>query len=192
MLENIGENIGEKIKELRINKGMTLRGLGEIVDLSAGFLSQLERGLTTISVDVLQRISVELGVELTYFFREVEVKNEKKVIMRGHEKEVYELVNSQFVHYHLSNNLTDKDMVPRMIDILPKEKQERLKGYSHDGEEFVYVLEGILTLVMDDREETLFPGDSAHYTSQSLHNWGNNTSKKTRIIAVGTPNGYKK
>ncbi|UUV17768.1 XRE family transcriptional regulator [Fusobacteria bacterium ZRK30] len=188
----MGENIGEKIKELRINKGMTLRALGETVDLSAGFLSQLERGLTTISVDVLQRISVELGVELTYFFREVEVKNEKKVVMRGYEKEVYELVNSQFVHYHLSNNLTDKDMVPRMIDILPKEKQERLKGYSHDGEEFIYVLEGILTLVMDDREETLFPGDSAHYSSDSLHNWGNNTSKKTRIIAVGTPNGYKK
>lgn len=192
MLENIGENIGEKIKELRINKGMTLRGLGETVDLSAGFLSQLERGLTTISVDVLQRISVELGVELTYFFREVKVKNEKKVVMRGYEKEVYELVNSQFVHYHLSNNLTDKDMVPRMIDIFPKEKQERLKGYSHDGEEFIYVLEGILTLVLSDREETLYPGDSAHYSSQSLHNWGNNTSKKTRIIAVGTPNGYKK
>lgn len=192
MLENIGENIGEKIKELRINKGMTLRGLGKSVDLSAGFLSQLERGLTTISVDVLQRISVELGVEFTYFFNEVKVKNKEKVIMRGYEKEVYELVNSQFVHYHLSNNLTDKDMVPRMIDILPKEKQERLKGYSHDGEEFVYVLEGILTLVMDDREETLFPGDSAHYLSKSLHNWGNNTSKKTRIIAVGTPNSYKK
>jgi len=186
------ENIGEKIKELRIKKGMTLRGLGEAVGLSAGFLSQLERGLTTISVDVLQRISVELGVEFTYFFHEVKIKDEKKVVMRGYEKEVYELVNSQFVHYHLSNNLTDKNMLPRMIDIFPNEKQERLKGYSHEGEEFIYVLEGILTLVLSDREEVLYPGDSAHYSSQSLHNWGNNTSKKTRIIAVGTPNGYKK
>lgn len=192
MLANIGKNIGEKIKELRVNKGMTLRGLGEAVDLSAGFLSQLERGLTTISVDVLQRIAVELDVELTYFFREVKVKNEKKIVMRGYEKEVYELVNSQFIHYHLSNDLTDKNLVPRIIDILPKEEQERLKGYSHGGEEFIYVLEGILTLVLGDSEKTLYPGDSAHYSSHSLHNWGNNTSKKTRIIAVGTPNPYKK
>ena len=192
MLDNIGDNIGEKIKELRIKKGMTLRSLGEAVDLSAGFLSQLERGLTTISVDVLQRISVELGVEFTYFFHEVKIKNKKNVVMRGYEKEVYELVNSQFVYYHLSNNLTNKHMLPRMIDIFPNEKQERLKGYSHEGEEFIYVLEGILTLVLSDREEILYPGDSAHYSSQSLHNWGNNTSKKTRIIAIGTPNSYKK
>ncbi len=192
MLDNIGDNIGEKIKELRIKKGMTLRNLGEAVDLSAGFLSQLERGLTTISVDVLQRISVELGVEFTYFFHEVKIKNKKNVVMRGYEKEVYELVNSQFVYYHLSNNLTNKHMLPRMIDIFPNEKQERLKGYSHEGEEFIYVLEGILTLVLSDREEILYPGDSAHYSSQSLHNWGNNTSKKTRIIAIGTPNSYKK
>ncbi|GLI54907.1 DNA-binding protein [Propionigenium maris DSM 9537] len=182
-------NIGEKIKELRVGKGMTLKDLGEKVELSTGFLSQLERGLTTISVDVLQRISLELGVELTYFFREI--KKEKKIVMRGYEKEVYEVVNSQFIHYHLSNDLTDKTMVPRIIDILPREKQERIKGYSHEGEEFVYVLEGILTLVMDDREEILYPGDSAHYSSASLHNWGNDTSKKTRIIAVGTPNSYK-
>jgi len=192
MLDNIGDNIGEKIKELRIKKGMTLRNLGEAVDLSAGFLSQLERGLTTISVDVLQRISVELGVEFTYFFHEVKIKDKKNVVMRGYEKEVYELVNSQFVYYHLSNNLTNKHMLPRMIDIFPNEKQERLKGYSHEGEEFIYVLEGILTLVLSDREEILYPGDSAHYSSQSLHNWGNNTSKKTRIIAIGTPNSYKK
>lgn len=192
MLDNIGDNIGEKIKELRIKKGMTLRNLGEAVDLSAGFLSQLERGLTTISVDVLQRISVELGVEFTYFFHEVKIKDKKNVVMRGYEKEVYELVNSQFVYYHLSNNLTNKHMLPRMIDIFPNEKQERLKGYSHEGEEFIYVLEGILTLVLSDREEILYPGDSAHYSSESLHNWGNNTSKKTRIIAIGTPNSYKK
>jgi transcriptional regulator with XRE-family HTH domain len=186
------ENIGDRIKDLRIKKGMTLRGLGKKVDLSAGFLSQLERGLTTISVDVLQRISLELGVELTYFFQEIDIENKKTVVMRGYEKKVSELINSNFILYHLSNNLTNKDMVPRIIDILPNAKQEKLQGYSHDGEEFIYVLEGILTLIIDDREETLFPGDSAHYSSQSLHNWGNNTSKKTRIIAVGTPNSYKK
>uniref|UniRef100_A0A6A7GBZ9 DNA-binding protein n=2 Tax=Hirondellea gigas TaxID=1518452 RepID=A0A6A7GBZ9_9CRUS len=185
-------NIGEKINKLRKNKGMTLRDLGRKVDLSAGFLSQLERGLSTISVDLLQKIAVVLSVELTYFFSEPKVKNEKTVVMRGYEKEVYELINSQFVLYHLSNNLTDKNMVPRMVDILPKEKQERLKGYSHEGEEFIYVLVGILTLVFNDREEILYPGDSAHYNSNSLHNWGNNTSKKTRIIAIGTPNSYKK
>lgn len=181
-------DIGEKIKELRVNKGMTLKDLGEATNLSTGFLSQLERGLTTIAVDILQKIATVLGVEITYFIRDSN-KN-KSHIIRSYEQEVHEVINSQFIHYHLSNNLNDKSMLPRMIEILPMNKIESINGYSHSGEEFVYVLEGILTLVMDEREDILYPGDSAHYSSHTIHNWSNETNKKTKILVVGTPNNY--
>lgn len=182
-------NIGEKIKELRTKRGMTLKEFGEKVELSTGYLSQLERGLTTVSVDVLKRVAAELGVELNYFFKEI--KTEKKIVMRSYEKEVFQVVSSQ-IYYYLSNDLTDKVLVPRFVELLPRERHEKIEGFPHEGEEFVYVLEGTLTLGFEGREEILHPGDSAHYSSNTLHNWENDTSKMTRLITVGTPNTYQK
>lgn len=182
-------NIGEKIKKLRSRKGMTLKELSEKVELSTGYLSQLERDLTTVSVDVLKRISIVLDVELNYFFREI--KTEKKIVMRSYEKEVFQKVSSQ-IYYYLSHDLTDKSLVPRFVEILPMERREKVEGFSHEGEEFVYVIEGILTLGFEGREEILYPGDSAHYNSNTLHHWENATSKMTRFVTVGTPNSYQK
>ena len=171
--------IGEKIKELRTKKGLTLKEFGGKVRLSTGYLSQLERDLTTVSVDVLEKIAPELGVDLNYFFRKI--KTEKKIVMRSYEKEVFEKVSSQ-IYYYLSNDLTDKALVPRFVELLPRERQEKIEGFPHRGEEFVYVLEGILTLGFEGREMVLYPGDSAHYSSNTLHNWENDTNKMTRIL----------
>lgn len=61
-------NIGMEIKKLRTEKGITLKELSEKSELSVGFLSQLERGLTTIAVDSLEKLADILEVHLTHFF----------------------------------------------------------------------------------------------------------------------------
>ncbi len=63
------DDIGKKIKKLRTNKKLTLKELSEKTNLSIGFLSQLERGLTTVAIDSLTKIAKELDVSLTYFFQ---------------------------------------------------------------------------------------------------------------------------
>lgn len=181
-------SIGEKVKELRSRRGMTLKEFGEKVELSTGYLSQFERDLTTVSVDVLKRIAIVLGVDLNYFFKEI--KTEKKIIMRSYEKQVFQKVSSQ-IYYYLSNDLTDKALVPRFVELLPRERHEKIEGFKHEGEEFVFVIEGVLTLGFEGKEEVLYPGDSAHYSSNTLHNWENDTTKMTRLITVGTPNSYQ-
>lgn len=181
--------IGGKVKELRTKKGLTLKEFGKKVGLSTGYLSQMERDLTTVSVDVLEKIAPELGVDLNYFFRKI--KTEKKIVMRSYEKEVFEKVSSQ-IYYFLSHDLTDKALVPRFVELLPKERREKIEGFPHEGEEFIYVLEGILTLGFEDREMVLYPGDCAHYSSNTIHHWENYTSKMTKLLTVGTPNSYQK
>ena len=69
--------------------------------------------------------------------------------------------------------------------------QENIELYSHEGEEFIYVLEGILTLNVDNTQTDLYPGDSAHIKSISPHNWRNNTSKIVKILTVNSPNPFK-
>lgn len=70
MTEN--EQIGAKIKARRLQKGLTLKQLGDLTDLSVGFLSQAERGLTTISLNSLYRLATGLDTDVSFFFGEAE------------------------------------------------------------------------------------------------------------------------
>jgi transcriptional regulator with XRE-family HTH domain len=93
----MNKDIGKKVKELRLHKKMTLKDLSELTTLSTGFLSQLERGLTNIATDSLQKIAQILGVDLSYFFAN-SVRN-RHCVLRSYEKEVFQVVNSKFIHY---------------------------------------------------------------------------------------------
>lgn len=175
-------DVGQKIKNLRKEKQLTLKGLSEATKFSVGFLSQLERGLTTIAIDSLEIIADSLEVELSYFIQD-EKKKEKTVVIRSYEKEVSQVTSNQFIHYDLCGD-KELSMLPRLIEILPAKTKEHIKSYPHCGEEFVYVLEGILTLHIAGQNYDLFPGDSAHYKSTINHNWSNNTNKIVKIITV--------
>lgn len=183
------ENVGKKIKDLRSNQNMTLKDLSAKTNLSIGFLSQLERGLTTVAIDSLGIIARALNVNLSYFIEET--KPHKNVIIRSYEKEVFQVENNQFIHYHLTNDTKDKNLLPRLIEILPTNTEEEVILYQHEGEEFVHVLEGILTLYINDDKQNLYPGDSAHYSSTILHNWTNHTNRTVKILTVHTPNVFK-
>lgn len=179
-------NIGVKIKKLRSEKGITLKELSEKSELSIGFLSQLERGLTTIAVDSLEKLAEILEVHLTYFFDYPHKRKEK--VLRSYEQELLDVEEGGFIKYSLSTNLENKLLVPRLIEILPQKQEEEIISYKHEGEEFVYVLEGILTLYIDGERMEVYPGDSVHMNSNITHNWANYTNKKVKLLAVNTPN----
>ena len=184
----MNKDIGKKVKELRTNMKMTLKDLSEQTQLSTGFLSQLERGLTAVATDSLGRIAQALGVNSAYFFSGH--TQSRSYVLRSYEKEVFQIDNSRFIHYHLTNSIGDKSLLPRLIELLPINCNEDITPYPHEGEEFVYVLEGTLTLFINDEQIDLFPGDSAHYTSSTPHNWANYTNKIVRLLVVGCPNPF--
>lgn len=181
-------DIGKKIKKLRVRKEMTLKDISEKTDLSIGFLSQFERGLTTIAIDSLQKISEILNVEISYFL--TTPNKSKSEILRRHEREITHIEDSKFITYQISSDISDKDMLPRVIEILPGEWDEDIVAYQHDGEEFIYVLEGILTLNVNNEIKNLYPGDTAHFKSTNMHNWSNKTNKIVKILSVNTPNHF--
>ena len=184
------DDVGKKVKELRTKNNLTLKDLSIKSGMSIGFLSQLERGLTTIAIDTLSNLGEVLGVDLSYFLSSP--KQNKKPILRSYEKEVFQINSNQFIYYNLTNDIENKVLLPRYIEILPTNSKEEVTTYNHEGEEFVYVIEGILTLVIDNEQFELFPGDSSHYSSETFHNWANCTSKTVKIIVVHSPNVFKK
>ncbi|GAB6136961.1 helix-turn-helix domain-containing protein [Halanaerobaculum tunisiense] len=185
------DDVGKRIKKLRKNNNLTLQDLSAKTDLSVGFLSQLERGLTTVAIDVLENIAQELNVNLTYFFDSQSAESDDQIVMRNYENEVFQVDNNQIVHYHLTKNVKNKDILPRLIKILPKKEQEEINTYQHEGEEFIYVLEGIVTLIVNDKEYDLYPGDSAYYSSNTTHNWTNRTNKVAKLLFINTPNVFQ-
>lgn len=186
----MNSDIGKKIKQLRTKNHLTLNDLSVKTSLSIGYLSQLERGLTNVAIDSLINIAKALEVELSYFI--VEQKHKDNYIIRSYEREVFEVENNQIIQIQLTNDVENKDLLPRLFEILPTNSNEEIASYPHIGEEFIYVLEGILTLLINHERHELFPGDSAHYSSKLEHNWQNNTSRTVKILTVHTPNLFKK
>lgn len=179
-------NIGDKVKALRTDRGLTLKQLSEATGLSTGFLSQFERGITTIAVEHLSNIADVFDVKINYFFEDVE---ESEPIIRGYDQPVLRILNNM-IYKKLSPAPEDKQMAPKLIEIMPHEEREFPASYPHHGEEFIYVIEGILTLELDGKNYQLYPGDSAHYFSTLDHNWDNQTNKVVKFIVVHFPNDY--
>lgn len=180
--------IGSKINKLRVEKRLTLKELSQLTNLSVGFLSQLERGLTTVAIDSLDNISKALGVDINFFF--AVSREPTNVVQKSYEREVVMMDKDNFIQFYLSHNLGDKKMFPRMVEVHPKRDSETVCTYSHEGEEFIYILEGILTYYYDNEKYELYPGDSVHINSSVPHNWENNTSKIVRLIEISVPNRF--
>jgi len=182
--------IGVKIKELRKSKKLTLKNISEETGLSIGFLSQLERGLTSVATDSLEKIAAVLEVDSMYFFTKNKTKED--IIMKSYEQEVSQLINEKIIYFNLSSNLENKEMLPKLVHLLPFENHEDIKEYHHEGEEFIHVIEGILVLYVNHKKHILYPGDSAHFKSNQQHNWVNETNKIVKMLVVNTPNFFKK
>lgn len=182
--------IGQQVKKLRLGKKMTLKELSEQVGLSTSFLSQFERGNCTIAIDSLIRIAHAMDVDVYAILSNAVpcTPMADRYVLRS-----YERVNTQIQNQHeLQTNLSafgkGKELLAREITLLPCEQNEPVQAAPHVGEEFIYVLEGILTLVLEGRTSQLYPGDTAHFPSTITHTWYNETNKITKMLIVNYPN----
>ena len=184
----MNESIGERLKQIRTSKGLTLKELGDLTGFSTGYLSQLERGKSSIGMNQLGKLAECLGVDVRYFISE-EFHSESPV-MKSYENVVLYIENERSFQYRITNDLQSKDILPRIDVLLPGFSTEA--AHTHTGEEFIYVLEGILTFGIEGKTYELYPGDTAHYSATSVHSWTNNTSKQVKVLIVTTPNTLKK
>ena len=185
---NVNTAIGAKVKQRRTETKMTLKQLGEQSGLTVGFLSQFERGLSSIALVSLVKISRVLEVPLSDLFEEHVRPASSDPVMHGIDLR-YDSVSPQIFQSSLRAPGQEFQMLPRLFTLLPLSGEETApEMYSHDGEEFVYVLEGVVTFFLEGKEYTLYAGDSIHIQSKKEHNWMNRTSRIAKILTVNMPN----
>lgn len=190
---NHNQSIGIRIKALRTEKQYTLKTLSDMTGLSVGFLSQTERGISSIAVDSLAKVAACLDVPLSVFFSDQSQEDtEADPVVHGFSAH-RAMMSPQIIESILSHDKMEFDFLPRHFQLLPFSDPDTLKPemYTHSGEEFVYVLTGIVTIWLENRRYTLYPGDSIQIHSNQPHNWANNTNKIAELLSINYPNPFR-
>lgn len=177
MIEN---TIGEKIKTLRKKNKLTLKEVSLGTNLSISFLSQVERMQSSLTLESLKKISEVLGVNPSYFFPET--NRGQSSIVRGSIEE--DISSTQFIFKDLSGNMPQLNFSPIMVILKPGENQGN--PFSHRGFEFLYILEGKLSVQIDTAEYELCPHDSIVIDSNKKHYWWNRTSDSVKFLCVSS------
>lgn len=177
--------LGTRIRGLRKRRGLTLAELAAQSELTAGYISQLERNLAYPSIPALFNIARSLGVTIQWFFASeaaVDPADAGYVVRRN---------TRMSVHYE--DGIIDELLTPqpsRQLEILhsrfPPGTYSQ-QSYSHEGEEAGYILSGIFELWVGDRHFQLREGDSFSYSSQEPHRYGNPGDSDTLVLWVITP-----
>ena len=175
-------NLGQRLRALRNERGLTLAQLGQQVGLSASYLSQIERSVTMPSLSRLATIARVLDVEVGHFFEDdasspcvVEYNQGKR--LRGAADAIVEL---------LSADPTDKQIQPYRLVCQPGASRDRSPTYP--GEEFGLILKGELTVTVGEETFLLKAGDSIHYETLQPHSWRNEGDEAcVAIWAVSPP-----
>ncbi|WP_300720136.1 cupin domain-containing protein [Pseudomonas sp.] len=177
--------LGTRIRGLRKRRGMTLATLAAMSELTAGYISQLERNLAYPSIAALFNIARSLGVTIQWFFASEAsaTPEDSGYVVRKN--------NRMSVHYE--DGIVDQLLTPqpnRQLEMLhsrfPPGTYSQ-QSYSHEGEEAGYVLSGCFELWVSDRHFQLGEGDSFSFSSQEPHRYGNPGEVDAVVVWVITP-----
>jgi transcriptional regulator with XRE-family HTH domain len=179
--------VGEKIKALREQKGLSLKDIADITGFSTALLSQMENHLVSPSLGTMTKLARALGVRVGNFLGEtpgepftIVRKNERKNVSRFASKEG---VKYGYSYESLGFDKKDRHMEPFIVTLEPATVKTS-KTSSHEGEEFIFVLEGEMEVILGNHTDVLSPGDSIYYDSTIPHRVQCHQDRETKILAV--------
>ncbi len=173
-------DVGGKIKQLRTQKGLTLEELASRSELTKGFLSQLERNLTTPSLDSLSDIVEALGTNLSDFFKE---EKAEQIVFRESDFFVDEREECT-IHWIVPN--TQKNRMEPILLTLPADGRS-FEVQPHSGEEFGYVADGSVVLECDGKRLALRRGETFYLHGRTFHSLRNEHKTPAHVLWVSTP-----
>jgi len=177
--ESNGSAIGAHLRQLRAQRRLSLAQVADAVGISVGFLSALERSQMSGSVGTLSKLARFYKTNILDFFNPSGTSGR---CVRPKERKVLEAGAGVRMELLAWGNTV---MEPHLFRIAPQAGSG--DPYTHEGEEFLYVLSGDLEINLDGEEYRLKPGDSFYFESATPHRWKNPGRKETVVLWVNTP-----
>lgn len=172
-------SVGPRLRRLRAKRGVSLAEVAAAAGISIGFLSALERSQMSASVGTLRRLARYYRTNILDFFDATELNTR---LVRPPKRKVLEAGPGVRMELLAWGN---KVMEPHLFRIKPAAGSG--ESYSHEGEEFLFVLRGELKIALDGEEYHLKRGDSFYFESATPHHWKNPGRSETWLLWVNTP-----
>lgn len=164
--------ISSTLKKLRKERKLTLKELAERTDVSISFLSQVERGKSGVTLESLRKIADALNVAPSAFFSSSTEQDDWAGRL-------------ELFHYKdLSEGIQEADFSPILVTLQPGENKG--SAFSHNGYEFLFVTEGVLTVEVDGEQFELPPQQSTMFDARKKHYWFNLTDQPVRFLVVSS------
>lgn len=179
-----GPSVGPLIRARRRALSMTLQSLSDVSGVSAGYISQIERDQVTPTLGTLATLAGALSVGLDYFVAMPKVSDQ---LVRREARRRFSIDGVAQQYEQLGAELPNHEMSAFMIYVPAGYSSETV---SHEGEEFIHVLQGDLEMTLDGETLHLRPGDSLQYRGNRRHAWANRTSEVTQVLWVGRLTHY--
>ena len=175
--------LGKKIKQMRNQKGLTQEELADRCELTKGYISQLENDLNSPSIATLTDILSALGSNLSEFFQE---EREEKIVFS--KNEFIEKDADGVLLNWLIPNAQKNMMEPILVELT--EGAATPGDIPHEGEEFGYVLEGKIAIVLGDKRHICKKGEAFYYSAGKPHSIINKGTGKAKFLWVSTPPNF--
>jgi len=176
--------VGKHIRAVRRARGWTLKNLSANCGLSMGFLSQVERGLSSLSIVSLRAISEALEVPLSELFLKEEDPQLTESEATSPVIKAANQLHIQIGEYPITYKYLSGEFPNRIAEVLINEFPPNYRHplAQHKGEEFGYVLEGRLILKIVEDEYSLEPGDSYHFLASKPHSYETSEKEGAKVL----------
>jgi DNA-binding transcriptional MerR regulator/quercetin dioxygenase-like cupin family protein len=171
--------IGSHLRQLRAKRKLSLAQVAQAVSISVGFLSALERSQMSGSVGTLRKLARFYKTNILDFF---DANGASSRQVRPAQRKVLQAGPGVRMELLAWGNTV---MEPHLFRVAPQAGSG--DSYSHEGEEFLYVLRGELMITLENEEYKLKAGDSFYFESATPHQWKNPGRAETWLLWVNTP-----
>jgi DNA-binding transcriptional MerR regulator len=175
---------GRLLRRLRAERGLSLRDASRRAGVSVSFLSALERGVSGASVSTLQRLTAAYGTTMLGLF-EPAIDPDAERLVRADERRALRLNDGAVRIEQLAH--APRQLEPHLFVLAPGATSDG--PYAHEGEEFLYLLSGAVTIWLGDDERYRLDriGDTLTFPSTVPHRWRNDAGGETRLLWINTP-----
>ena len=180
--------LGERIRKIRQQRGLTLESLSAQAKLTKGYLSLVERGHKVPTIASLVKVANALEVPISVLFEEEPLEEPVAIVRKGermpfqrtssHHDYNYESITFKAPHKHMEAFI----MVPPVAN---GDNDEQL--YDHEGEELIFVLSGSVELILSDCRYHLRKGDCCYLDSSVPHTYRSRKNKPAECLTVIYP-----
>ncbi|MBI5656687.1 MAG: helix-turn-helix transcriptional regulator [Geobacter sp.] len=182
-------NIGAKIKKLRLAKKLTLQAVAKETGFSPALISQIENNNVSPPIATLSKIANFFDVKIGLFFIEDEEECGYEVVRKGEGKMIPRVIarsgtNQGHSYESLSFRKQNKKMEPFLLTVTEKAHEENT--YSHDGEEFLFIVQGNAELLLEGERILLNEGDCVYFDSSLKHRLLSRDGDEVKVLAVVT------